>query len=774
MRLTEFIFEGITHLEDLPIEQFINSIRKLNQFEITEKIDGANLHFGVDAAGKFYTSREGKGGQRFYDYTKWGNKFKDTGFKSAHLALEKITKSLLTKKLINKGDQIEVEILFGTLPNTVPYKGDVNQIIILRPVHAEDSIEELSQRMDKIKKVLEGINVSVTVDEVPYTDDGIKVEYRTEKHGWSVSQTPKVDKKLLNSEFLKQTLESKLTKLEDFLYANSEIGKFSNIEILSMPLNKRPDSVPQPEWKSLVPIIKAKKANIIQQVRSLQLDIKEELLNKLVRNVSSEFGPALDDGGWVEGLVFRDPATNEMFKLIDKDVFTAMNKFNWKIRNLIRSTSISSKISDVNGRIVKQLADSISASELGRATTAKKYLRSIKANNQNPIAVIAEKFDFREVKPKWVDIITHHMKLLDRLYSWYEENRSKLSFNTGGETQKVSQYSGGVDERTKQSFAEMRQEYTRILSEVKSAKSAEELVTIFIGEKLASLDESRMMESIITEGGHAFDDVGAIHKDEIRPTLYYLAEIIGINYNEMVDYTLGSVNKAEFSGDMDIAVSLADFPPEEQAAFVERIEGKLGKDAVKKFPLLISIKLPIQEYDANKPSTKTRTGNVQVDLMFGDRDWNKFYYHSAGDASKFKGAHRNLMIAAIAKNMVDSVSDEKDSFNRPVEIIRYIFSPTTGLTKILRKGKKNKKGEWMKAQDTEILSKPVKNPDMIAKILFGKGTTRDIFDSLETLIDAVNKYLPNKKEEIFSDFINGLQPDLLNYDFPEEIEKFRK
>jgi len=767
MRLTEFIFEGITHLEDLPIEQFINSIRKLNQFEITEKIDGANLHFGVDEAGKFYTSREGKGGNRFYDYTNWGNKFKDTGFKSAHLALEKISKNLLSKKLINLGDQIEVEILFGALPNTVPYTGDINQIIILRPVNAADNIDELNKRLDKIKQVLEGVKVAVNVDEVPFTSDGIKVDHRQEKHVWAVSQTPKVDKKLLDTEFLNQTLEKKLSKLEDFLYADSEIGKFSNLEILALPLNKRPESVPQPEWKGLVPLVKTKKTNIIEKVKTLQLDIKEELLNKLVRNVSSEFGPDLADGGWVEGLVFRDPSTNEMFKLIDKDVFTAMNKFNWKIRNLIRSTSVSSKISDVNGRIVKQMADSISTPELGRAITAKKHLRSLKASGQNPIETIAQKFDFAEIKSKWAEIITHHMKLLDRLYSWYEENRTKLSFSTGGEISKTSQYSGGVDERTKQSFAEMRQEYERILSEVKSAKSPEELVTIFVGEKLSSLGESR----IVTEGGNAFDGVGAIHIDEIRPTIYYLSEIIGVNYNEIINYTLGSVNKAEFSGDMDVA--LQEFTPDEQAEFVEKIEGKLGKENVKKMPLLITIKLPIQEYDANRETSKPRTGNVQVDLIFGDRDWNKFYYHSAGDASKYKGMHRNLIIAAIAKNMVESMSDEKDSFGRPIEIVRYIFSPTNGLVKIKRTSKKNKKGEWIKGQDTEQISKPIKTPDMIAKIMFGKGATSEIFNSLETLTDAVIKYIPNKKQQIFRDFIHGLPEEQRNYDFPEEIEKVR-
>ena len=271
MRIREFIFEGISHLEDLPVEQFINSLRRLHEFEISEKIDGNNLHFGVDDAGKFYTSREGKAGSRYYDYANWGNKFKDTGFKSAHLALEKISEKLSSKKLLLPGEQIEVEILYGTLPNTVPYKGDINQIILLRPISSPEGIESLAERLDKIKATLEGIRVPVTVNEVPYTEDGKTVNYRSEKHVWTVSQTPKIDKTILSIESLKRNLDKNLSKLEDYLYENSGIGNFSNVEILSLPLNKTPEKVDKSEWRNILPLIKTKKAEVVERVKTFKL-----------------------------------------------------------------------------------------------------------------------------------------------------------------------------------------------------------------------------------------------------------------------------------------------------------------------------------------------------------------------------------------------------------------------------------------------------------------------------------------------------------------------
>jgi len=56
----------------------------------------------------------------------------------------------------------------------------------------------------------------------------------------------------------------------------------------------------------------------------------------------------------------------------------------------------------------------------------------------------------------------------------------------------------------------------------------------------------------LTEGG-SMPGVGAIHIDEINPTLIPLEKELGI---DLRNNTLGSVGKREFSGDIDVALKI--------------------------------------------------------------------------------------------------------------------------------------------------------------------------------------------------------------------------
>ena len=69
----------------------------------------------------------------------------------------------------------------------------------------------------------------------------------------------------------------------------------------------------------------------------------------------------------------------------------------------------------------------------------------------------------------------------------------------------------------------------------------------------------------LTEGG-AMAGVGAIHADEIEPTLDSLEKVLGI---DLKNNTLGSVGKKEFSGDIDIALEIA---PDDIPDFLEKLK----------------------------------------------------------------------------------------------------------------------------------------------------------------------------------------------------------
>ncbi|HEY6436083.1 MAG TPA: hypothetical protein VIY47_05805, partial [Ignavibacteriaceae bacterium] len=92
MNITE-ISKGISHIEDLPIDTFINVLENLHEYEITEKVDGAEILFGIDERG-FYTSREAKGGNRVYSVEDYSVTFPTTYMRSAHILLEQALPSL--------------------------------------------------------------------------------------------------------------------------------------------------------------------------------------------------------------------------------------------------------------------------------------------------------------------------------------------------------------------------------------------------------------------------------------------------------------------------------------------------------------------------------------------------------------------------------------------------------------------------------------------------------------------------------------------------------
>ena len=250
----------------------------------------------------------------------------------------------------------------------------------------------------------------------------------------------------------------------------------------------------------------------------------------------------------------------------------------------------------------------------------------------------------------------------------------------------------------------------------------------------------------LLEGG-AMDGVGAIHTDEIGPTLDSLEQILGI---DLKNNTLGSVGKKEFSGDIDIALDIA---PEDIPAFVEKLKSipevlDLAKSSV------IMTKVKIADYDPNKKvEGKPRTGYVQVDFMPGDPGWLKTFYHAPHEKdSKYKGVFRNILMSSIAAHLDRKDSEQKISDGRPVQSERYMWSPTDGLIKVLRTPEPNKKGDgYTKKNSNKIIDGPYKNPDDIAKVL--KLDSADDLYSYETLRKAMDKnYSPNLVAAMLKDF----------------------
>jgi hypothetical protein len=225
-------------------------------------------------------------------------------------------------------------------------------------------------------------------------------------------------------------------------------------------------------------------------------------------------------------------------------------------------------------------------------------------------------------------------------------------------------------------------------------------------------------KNLVMEGGNIFKDASGqaittrINQADIKPTIQWLENITGL---PLVDNTLGSVGKKATSGDLDIAVDQKAIGKDELVAKLSQWVQSKGEDPkawVRKSGISVHFLTPI---DGN-----VQRGYVQTDFMFGDDiEQMKFGLHSAGDASKYSGADRNLLMSSIAKSQGDlKYSWQKGLMNRSTE---------------------------------QILST---NPDVIAATLIGQGATRKDFDSVESIMAALAK-TPKRVE-----FLRALVPKL--------------
>jgi hypothetical protein len=278
----------------------------------------------------------------------------------------------------------------------------------------------------------------------------------------------------------------------------------------------------------------------------------------------------------------------------------------------------------------------------------------------------------------------------------------------------------------------------------------------------------------ITEGKGAFPGVGAIHVSEITPTLQSLEKVLGI---DLLNNVLGSVGKKQFSGDIDVALNI---PAEDIPAFYEKLKTIPEIIDTSKSSVIMT-KVKIQDYDDSKEvDGKDRTGFVQVDFMPGDPDWMKVYYHSPheagmsddGRSSKYKGMHRNIMVASIAAVFNRENRGNQLPDGRYEETEMFMFSPRDGLVRVNRTPVPRKDGNGFTAKNKNtIIAGPWKTDEQIADVL-NLGDS-DVLYSLETLVDAVTQnFTDEDKNTIFTNFANNAQVGAVG--IPDELKDYVK
>lgn len=148
---------------------------------------------------------------------------------------------------------------------------------------------------------------------------------------------------------------------------------------------------------------------------------------------------------------------------------------------------------------------------------------------------------------------------------------------------------------------------------------------------------------ILLEGGNVFKNekgeplTQRIDRADVGPTVKWLEGLTGLN---LVDNMLGSTGRKETSGDLDLGVD--ETKVSKQTLIDVLLRKGIKNTDIKKSGDSVHLKTPINGDPKN--------GYVQTDFMFtSDPAWQQFSLTGGFSDSKFKGLHRHILLASIAK-----------------------------------------------------------------------------------------------------------------------------
>lgn len=236
-------------------------------------------------------------------------------------------------------------------------------------------------------------------------------------------------------------------------------------------------------------------------------------------------------------------------------------------------------------------------------------------------------------------------------------------------------------------------------------------------------------------GGTAVSGCGTIHQTEIKDTLAELTEDLELPF-DLNNYTLGSTGKREYSGDIDLVIDNKLWTGG-VTEFRQKLEEIFGKENVARNGDMLHLKYPIVMYKEDLQEAKPRTGFVQIDFMFGNALWKQFYHYS-DENSEYKGAHRNLMLAAVCSELNTHPSPAIREGGEFAAIIRWKWG-ANGFIQVDRHSVKDKHGHWKRKQEDTDLAGPFTNPYTIVNILFPASRSTNVLNSMETIMAAVKE-----------------------------------
>jgi hypothetical protein len=277
-----------------------------------------------------------------------------------------------------------------------------------------------------------------------------------------------------------------------------------------------------------------------------------------------------------------------------------------------------------------------------------------------------------------------------------------------------------------------------------------------------------------SEGGAAVPGCGTIHISEVKPTLTKLSDDLEFPF-DLNDFVVGSTGKAEYSGDIDVVIDKVWYDGTVEELHTD-LKAFYGNENTARHGSLLHLKCPIENFDEQYKERLPRNGFVQVDFMFGDLEWERFFHYSHGSESGYKGFHRNIAISAITRATAIVFSNDLDDYGRPVSLERWKWSPK-GLLRVIRSSQPRANGApgWLKTQSDAVIAGPYKDKDFIAGIIFPVDGMVNDLDSLETILAAIKRNYPaTMQDTIYKRIAESFneKDDALYFSYPPEIEQY--
>lgn len=454
---------GIKHLEALSLPDFLHAVNNLSSYIATEKLDGFNMRFGYNLGGAFYVRKRKK---FCFEIDEWEHVPANNGFRSAHAALQFIEPRL--RKVLDNGEEVEAEILYGCQPNAIIY--GQSYISFLRMVRSPLGNRDPNQsKIQKLHDATSGQYVAVCTDTV-YSEDGYDLKIQPWYYDWKFAAAPTIVYSEGRHYDYGFDISHELFKLDEFY--NNSYKHYSNdfapsyYDIVNINLNTVP--------KDLRKSVREDRESLSKHLMAkFKLPIKEKLLDAIVRRIKPGLRnahaniPESDFG--IEGIVFLDPKTQKQFKLVDKEVFTAINNFNFAIRNELRNSSFGPK-------------KKVYGVTLSFPFKGDLYSHVFKSLDLI-LDMAAEPFENIKKRAKYC-LIDHLSTLDDAL----QQHKAEWKFYyTVLKTRKRIEYTEAIHVRTLVTFAEVRQELDQLLGAILCSKSDNGLRSAILSKRPKSL-----------------------------------------------------------------------------------------------------------------------------------------------------------------------------------------------------------------------------------------------------------------------------------------------